>query len=196
MISNTVDTLLSLLLLPGTAAVDWLARHAPAAAKLLALGETGGTITIIVSVLAWLALLILLGVVLESIGKLDRTLTAWVSGFFGEIRRQLRILRRRIVSTIGQYRQRRQAKSLAIDVAEITLERIETAVLRCHAGVGEIRVMAMADVAGVLRVPQSQVSKALVRLREYHLVERAFGTDEGREGHHITRAGQIYLIEH
>lgn len=206
MIRRIVDTLLDdtferltyLLYLPGDAAIDLLTRHAPALAKALGIGpqDTGGAISLALSVGTWLVLLILVGLTINWIRDVDRALTAYIGSRFAEARRQLRILRRRLTSWIGLLRQRHLSKSSGVAVAELELNKLESAVLRCYGGAGELRVVAADDVAARLKISVSQVKTVLRQLMDYRLVERAFGTDEGRDGHHITRAGQIYLIEH
>jgi len=196
MIFDIVDTLFEWFLLPGATVTAWLGEHAPAIADFLRLGSDGAnqtTISTTVSVVSSVLLVLLLGYLLEVFRNLDRHLTSYVSGRYAECRRLLRILRRRIQSRIGLMRQR--AREPEIIVSEIELERLEASVLRCYGGAGELHVLAANEIAARLRVSKRQVEKVIGRLMDHHLVERAFGTDQGREAHRITRAGQIYLIE-
>ena len=52
------------------------------------------------------------------------------------------------------------------------------------------------DIARQLKLALQPVEDGIRHLLHEHLVERAFGTDDGRETHRITQAGQIYLLEH
>lgn len=99
---------LYLLFLPGDAAIAALVEHVPGLARFLELGanDYGGTLSICLSIVAWLILLIVIGLVWNAIRNLDRALTAYVVGRIDELRRQLRIARRRITSWIGQMRAR------------------------------------------------------------------------------------------
>lgn len=184
--------------LPGDAALALLIRHAPGLAQFLELGtdDYGGTVSIVISAVAWLAALIVLGLVVNAIRNLYHRLGSYLIGRWNELLRLARITRRRITSRIGMLRQRRAANAPSYAVGELELERLDAAVLRCFANVGEMRVLVAADVAATLKVSLRQVQTALRRLGEHRLIEPAFGTGGGREGHLITRAGQIYLIEH
>jgi DNA-binding MarR family transcriptional regulator len=201
-VDKLLDELLArigyLLYLPGDTAIDLLIRNAPALADRLGIGrdDIGGVISLSVSIGAWIVIVIFIGLIVSAIRDFDRALTAYLSSRYGEAKRLLRIQRRKLTSWIGLLRHRRRLKSPGLDVAEVELGKLEAAVLRCHAGVDELHVMAADEVARRLKLSVQQVRKALRSLLEQHLIERSFGTDEGREGHRITRAGQIYLIEH
>jgi DNA-binding MarR family transcriptional regulator len=187
-----------LLFLPGDAAIAALVTYLPKLAAFLELGpdDYGGTLSVAVSVAIWLVVLILAGLVANFIRNFDQALTTYIAIRYNDGKRGIRIFRRRFTSWIGYLRQQRRARERGVIVGELDLERFDSTVLRCFADSGEVNILAAADVANRLKVSLRQVQSALRRLTEYHLVERAFGTDEGRDGHHITRAGQIYLIEH
>lgn len=186
-----------LLFLPGDVVLSLVLTHAPALAAFFELNADhyGTPVTKFLSVAIWLAGFVLIGMVINAFRNLDRVLTSYVSGRYQELRRQLRVLRRKLTSRIGMLRQRRRARATAVTVDAVALERLETAVLRCHANVDDFAVLTADEVAAALRLPVRQVHAALRRLIELCLVERSFGTDEGREGHRITQAGQIYLID-
>lgn len=185
------------LFLPGDALLSLVLEYAPAFARFLELGsdDYGGTISRVLAVIFWLAAYLAIALVINAVRNLDRNLTSWFSGRYAAARRELRILRRRCTSWIGLMRSRRREQLEAIIVSGIELERLEARVLRCYANAGELRVLAAAEVAESLKLSLKQAQTVIGRLIDYHLVERAFGTDAGREGHHITRAGQIYLLE-
>ena len=197
-IRDVPEWLLHLLFLPGDIAIALLSRYLPAVANFFSLGadDYGGTLSKSVSILAWIVAFVIVGLVINAIRNLDRTLTSYVLGRYEEGKRVLRIARRKLTSWIGMLRQRYREKSPGFAVGEVELEKLEAAVLRCYADIGEARVVAAADVAARLKVSLKQVQTALRQLTDYHLLAPAFGRDEGREGHHITQAGQIYLIEH
>lgn len=190
---------LHLFLLPGDAAIAALVEYLPGFARFLELGadDYGGTVSIAISVLTWLVVVILFGLVVNTIRNLDRALTSWLLGRIDELKRRFRIARRRLVSWIGLLRSR--AREPEVAVGEVDLARIDAAVLRCYADSGESRSVAADEVAARLRLSLRQVQQALRRLGEYRLLEatgsRRGGPDTG-PGHHITRAGQIWLIEH
>jgi hypothetical protein len=190
-----VDALLNVLRLPGETATAWLGTHTPGFAEFLRIddGTNQATLVITLSVLAWIAAALLLGFIIEKIRDFDRTVTSYLSGRYAEAGRQLRILRRRLASAIGAIREREQAPTIA--VTEINLERHAATVLRCYGSAGDLRSLSASDVATRLKLSLREVEQVLRGLMEHQLVERAFGTDEGREGHRITQAGQIYLLE-
>ena len=192
--------MLELFRLPGETATAWFSAFAPDIVERLGIADGAGRATAVmtVSILAWLAVVLLVGFIVEKIRDIDRKLTSYVSGRYAESLRQIRILRRRLASAIGALRERRSAASEAsgIAVTELALPQIHSRILRCLGGAGDGRGMAAIDVAARLKLTSHQVEGVMRRLLQEHLVERSFGTDEGLETHRITRAGQIYLLEH
>lgn len=196
-ISDVWQWLADLVFLPGDAIIGLLLTYSPALADFLELSSAdyGGPMSRIISAAAWFALLLAGLIVWRVIRSVDRFLTAYISGRYAELTRQLRILRRKVTSWIGLMRHRRQSRTPSVTVGGVELGRVEAAVLRCHADVGEFRVITADEVARALKLSMKQVQIALRQLADFRLIERSFGTDEGLEGHHITRAGQIYLID-
>lgn len=185
------------LLFPGDAAIALVMRYAPAAAEFFELGrdDFGGTVSLCLSAIFWLVSLLAISLAFNAIRNLDRRLTSWCTGRIDAARLALRVARRRVSAAIGERRRRRESREEIIAVAEVDIETFDAAVLRCYGSAGEMRVLAAEDVAHSLRCSLRKVQAALRRLRDFQLVENAFGTDQGREGHQITRAGQIYLLE-
>jgi hypothetical protein len=157
------------LLFPGDAAIDLLLRYAPAVTEFFELGrnDLGGPVSLCLSAIFWFIALVAITLVVNAIRNLDRRMTAWCTGRIEAGRTALRVVWRRLSCWIGQMRRRREAK----------------------------KELAAEDVATSLRCSLRNVKSALRTLLDYRLVEPAFGTDQGREGHQITRAGQIYLLE-
>jgi hypothetical protein len=185
------------LLFPGDAAIDLLLRYAPAVTEFFELGrnDLGGPVSLCLSAIFWFIALVAITLVVNAIRNLDRRMTAWCTGRIEAGRTALRVVWRRLSCWIGQMRRRREAKKELVEVAAVDIATFDAAVLRCYGSVGEMRVLAAEDVATSLRCSLRNVKSALRTLLDYRLVEPAFGTDQGREGHQITRAGQIYLLE-
>jgi len=196
-IRDVGEWFIAVLTYPGDAALSLLMRHAPAFSQFLEIGndDLGGTLSLCLSALFWLTTVMALGIAINVIRNIDRRLTNWCAGRFSEAAISIRVARRRLTSWIGQIRQRRRAGAGAISVTEVAIEKFDAAVLRRYANVGEMRVLAAEDVADALSCSPRKVRSALLRLRDFRLVEPGFGTDGGREGYQITQAGQIYLIE-
>jgi DNA-binding MarR family transcriptional regulator len=196
MIPGMVDTLLEWLNLPGETAAAWLVLHAPSVAGIARVAEGSGRITLVVtiSVLCWLFALLLLAFVVEKIRDLDRRTTSYLSGRYAEAKRQLRILRRRIVSAIGLMKE--QHATPAIVVSTIDLPQLEARVLRCFGSEGAKSGILADEIASKLKLTLLQVEAVLRHLLQEHLVERGSAASPGREAHRITQAGQIYLLEH
>jgi DNA-binding MarR family transcriptional regulator len=193
-----LDTLLEWLRRPGDIGAAWLIENVPAVAELFALDDGRGraTLAITLAVLAWLALVLLAGFIVEKVRDLDRKLTSYVSGRYTEARRQIRILRRRIASAFGRIRERQDRVEPVIGVDVVTLPQLEARLLRCFGSEGSLRAMTADDIARKLKLTLQPVEAGIKHLLQEHLVERAFGTEDGRETHRITQAGQIYLLEH
>lgn len=182
-----------LFFLPGDALLTLLLLYAPGLASFFAVGpgSYGGPLSMILSITGWLSIF----VVISLIRDLDRALTAYLSLRYREVERQLRVLRRMVSSRIGLIWHRYHSKKQTLHVAGIELGEFEIAVLRCYSAAEDFRVVASEDIAATLDVPRRQVRTALGRLTQLHLIQPSFSTDEGREGHVITKAGQFYLLE-
>jgi DNA-binding MarR family transcriptional regulator len=192
------DTLLEWLQLPGETATAWLIEHVSFVTDIFALDDGRGraTLAITLSVLTWIAVALLIGFIVEKIRDLDRKLTSYVSGRYTEARTQLRILRRRIASAFGTLREKQDRVEPVIGVDIVRLPQLEARLLRCFGSEGTLRALSADDIARQLKLALQPVENGIRHLLQEHLVERAFGTDDGRETHRITQAGQIYLLEH
>jgi hypothetical protein len=197
-ISDVGEWTIYLLHLPGDLAIAFVIRFVPALATFLELGPAnyGGTLSLFISILTWSVAIIAVGLVVNAIRNLDRWVTNWIVGHLREGMRVLRVLRRRLVIAVGTIRRKREASASNVIVSEVDLENFDAAVLRCYADVGDRRILCADDVARVLKASLRQVQHALRRLGDYRLIEPASRADGRDDGHTITQAGQIYLIEH
>jgi len=193
-----LNALLEGLRRPGDIAAAWLIERVPAIAELFAVDDGRGraTLAITLSVLAWLAAVLVVGFVVEKIRDFDRKLTSYFSGRYAEAERQVRILRRRLASAFGQIREQKERVEPVIGVDVVTLPQLEARLLRCFGSEGTLRALSADDIARKLKLALTPVEDGIRHLLQEHLVERAFGSDDGRETHRITQAGQIYLLEH
>jgi DNA-binding MarR family transcriptional regulator len=193
-----LDTLLEWLLLPGEKATAWLIGSVPSVAELFAVDDGRGRATLVIalSVLAWLAAVLVVGYIVEKIRDFDRKLTSYCAGRYAEAQCQIRILRRRIASSFGRIREQKDRVEPVIGVDVIKLPQLEARLLRCFGSEGTLRSLTADDVARKLKLALQPVEDGIKHLLQEHLVERAFGSDDGRETHRITQAGQIYLLEH
>ncbi len=196
-ISDVREWLLDVLFLPGDAALGAIMVYLPGVADFFELSpdDYGHLYSKIVSVIFWLLALLVAGLIVNAIRNLDRTLTAWIAHLWQDSLRQLRVVRRRLVSWVGLMRSRQQARRSRVAVGTVSLPSPAAAVLRRYGQVGEAQVVTAGDVAADLRLPSRQIDAAHRMLLELKLIRRGFGTDEGREGYQITQAGQIYLLE-
>lgn len=197
-VSDVGDWIMYLLTVPGDTVLSLLMQYAPPIATFLELKpeDLGGTLSLAISSTLWLIAMIALITIVSAIRSFDRWLSAHLGAIGKEWLRRLRVCRRRVAGWFGQLRRRHQSEDENIIVAEVDLEHFDTDVLRCYGSAGEMRILSATEVANSLKTSLRHVQVALRRLCEYHFVEPAFGTDNGREAHQITRAGQIYLIEH
>jgi len=194
-ISDLWDWLAQLALMPGDVIIYLMLMHTPAVTGFfeLSTADYGGSFSRFLSIATLLVTFIAVTMTYQAIRNADRALTSHIVAGYRELRRMLRIMRRRVVSWYGLMRSRRES-SPQLQVAGVELGDLEHSVLRCYASVDEVLVLTPREVAARLRLSPGQVEHALRRLGEFHLVERSFGTDEGEDGHHISQAGQMYLI--
>jgi hypothetical protein len=185
-----------LLFLPGDIAVD-LMLNLPRVSSLLGIGPEsyGGVGSRTVSIMFWIFVLIVCGVIYDTIRELDRALTSWLQRQRDDFIRSFRVLRRRLTSAINMRRRRRADARSGIDVSEMTLAKSEAAVLNCYAHLGEARTLSAPEVSAVTKTSIRETQKVLLKLVSYRLLQPAFGTDEGHPTYEITQAGQIWLIE-
>lgn len=181
--------------MPGDVLIYLLVTYAPSLATFFELSSSnyGGSFSNFLSIASWLVIFIAVSLIFNWLRQLDRLLTTrLITGCRGVVR-VFRVTRRRIESSIALYRKRRQ-KSPALEVENVELGPLETTVLKCYGSVDELIILTPRDVAEQLNLSRSQVEHSLRRLCALHLLERSFGTDQGEEGHHISQAGQMYLI--
>jgi len=185
-----------LLFLPGDIAVD-LVLNLPRVSSLLGVGTEsyGGVGSRTISIMFWIAVLIVCGVLYDTLRELDRALTSWFRREWDELLRSFRVLRRRLTSAVNMRLRRRADRRTGIDVSEVQLAKFEAAVLNCYAHVGEARTLSAPDVSQVTKTSIRETQKALLKLVSYQLLQPAFGTDDGHPTYEITQAGQIWLIE-
>jgi len=184
------------LFMPGDLAIDLLIA-VPTVASWLDIGSEsyGGITSKTVSVMFWIAVLIGLGAIYNAVRDLDRAVTAFIAGLWQEFTRRLRVARRLITSWIGMQVQRRKARVQRMEVDELRLEKLEQAVLRCYASLGEERTLGATDVCRILRVSPRNAQKSLLTLVKYRLLQPVFETSESVPAYQITQAGQIFLLE-
>ena len=184
------------LFLPGDFAIDVLIT-VPAIASFLGLGSDsyGGVASKTVSVMFWIAVLIIAGTLWHALRDLDRALTAFVLRRWQGFVRGLRIARRKLASRIGMHLQRRRARAREMAVSELELKKLEAEVLSCYASLGEERTLGATDVSRMLRVSMRNAHAALLTLVRYRLLQPVFDNGDSLPAYQITRAGQIYLLE-
>jgi hypothetical protein len=183
---------LEILVLPGNAFLYLLINHVPRVAEFFELGseDFGGVAAIWVSVVIWLAAIILAGSLLSAIRDLDRRMTSWVLGRWEELMRQLRVLRRRIGGLIA----RRRAADDDLVVETINLAGIETAVLRCLSSIDDGDVLTIEEIAASLRRPARDLKPVVRRLTDLGFVQSGSHAFSKKNGHRIGTAGQMYLL--
>jgi hypothetical protein len=187
--------LVDVLLLPGDAFVYLLVTYMPPVAKFLDLGtDERGVVTITSAVVVWLAAIILTGTALGKVRDIDRSLTARVAAAFEEVRRLIRVTRRRIIASLALRGQRKRGNDESLIVASLELARLETAVLRCLSAIDDGAVMTNEEIAARLKRPNREIRAALQRLTELDLIRRATDNFVGKHGHCIATAGQMYLL--
>ncbi|HUF72086.1 MAG TPA: hypothetical protein VMR74_04205 [Gammaproteobacteria bacterium] len=185
---------LEILLLPGDAFLYLLINHAPGVAEFFELGseDYGGAVSIWASVLIWLAAIIVAGSLLNAIREFDRRLTSWALGRHEELKRQVRILRRRTVALINSRFRAERSDDLVVE--SVVLANIETAVLRCLSGLEDGDVMTLDELATRLRQTRQNLKPVIRRLLELKLIEAGSEAFTKKSGHRIGTAGQMYLL--
>ncbi|MDX1563651.1 MAG: hypothetical protein R3305_12025 [Gammaproteobacteria bacterium] len=195
-ISDVGIWLVDLALWPGNALLDALMTYAPGVATFLELSADNrdGAYVVWASILLWLAALAIAGTVINKIRELDRTLTAFIAGGYAEAARRARVLRRRVVSFVGQRIQARKAAAGTIDVADVRLGKRDVAVLRRLTKLDEDHVISHEALAAQLNCGSAEIGAVLRRLEELGFVERGYEALSGDRGHRITSSGQMYLV--
>lgn len=194
-LSGAGDWLLEILLLPGKALVYLLVNYTPPVADFFALRtDETGTVTITASAVIWLAAIVLTGTLLTKIREIDRSLTAWIIAGFNDIRRHIRVFKRRITSSLVLRFGRKSNEDDDLVLASVQLANIETSVLRCLSRIDDGAIMTTQEMATVLARPERELRKVLQRLVELGLIERRSDRWTSNDGHCIATAGQMYLL--
>ena len=191
-ISDLGSWALDILILPGNAFVYLLIHHVPVVAEFLELGSTdyGGVFAIWAAVLIWLAAIIAGGTLLSAIRDIDRRLTSWALGRYAELKRLVRVLRRRILGMIA----RRRSKEDDLVVETVSLANLETAVLRCLSSIEDGAVLTIDEIAVTLRRPKRELTPVMRRLIELDFIQAGSDSFTRKQGHRIGAAGQMYLL--
>lgn len=194
-IGDLWDSLLALIFLPGDAFISLLFDYLPAVARFLELGpeDHGTALSKFIAVGVWIAAFVFSGIVISAVRDFDRLLTDRARATWLEVLRWLRVIRRRIVTTLTSLLRTRREDGM--QTAVVTLGATETAVLRCYAGRDETKVLAPADIAARLKLSRQQVNRALRQLLDLRLIEHGHDKAAGTATHRISQAGQIYLID-
>ena len=195
-IGDVGSRLFEILILPGDAVLYLLFTYAPGIADFLELGrdDFGGTVSISVAVLIWLTAILVAGTTLGKLRELDRRLTARIAACYAETQRLIRILKRRLVTSIT-FRPREthsENESLVVDTFE--LAATETALLRCLSSIDDGAVLTIDEIAAKLDRPQREIKSILQRLVELDLVKPSADSFTNKDGHRIATAGQMYLL--
>ncbi|MGD8340619.1 MAG: hypothetical protein PVH89_07535, partial [Gammaproteobacteria bacterium] len=141
--------LLDILVIPGDALIYLVITYAPELAEFLELTteDYGGGVSIWASIVIWLAALILAGTIVNAILALDRRLTTWLAGHYAETIRRLRVLRRRLVTTLRLSSWRKASVVDRYEIGSIDLATDETIVLRCLSGIEDGAVLTLDEIA-------------------------------------------------
>ena len=188
--------LMQLLLLPGDGLLSMIIHHTPGVAGFLELGpdDYGGTLAIVLAVLFWLAALILGGMLLNAVHSIDRSLTAWLRGQYSTCLRMVRASARRARIMLASIFVRRRDDGLDFVVDDISLDRVETSVLRCLTQIDDGAVMTPAQLAARLQRPGRELKQVVARLTELELIAAASDSLTDSKGYRIAPTGQMYLL--
>lgn len=194
-VSDLGSLALDILILPGDAFLYLLINHLPGIAEFFELGteDYGGVPAIGAAIVIWLAAIIAAGALLNAIRDFDRKLTSWVLGRWEEIRRRLRILRRRIGGLIA-FRLQRQPVDQDLVVESVSLANVETAVLRRLSSIDDGDVLTVEEIAAGLKIAPRELRPVMRRLAELGFIEQGNDSFTRKSGHRIGAAGQMYLL--
>jgi biotin operon repressor len=188
--------LLDILVIPGDALIGLVITYAPELAEFFELGteDYGGTVSIWLSILIWLAALIIAGTIVNAIRALDRRLTTWIVGVFSEMARRLRVFRRLLVTSLRLGSWRKASDVDGLEVESVALVADEKMVLRCLSAIDDGAVLTLDEIAAKLGCSKQTVIPVLKHLMDLRLVEHGAEKATRREGHRIAVAGQMYLL--
>jgi len=194
-LADAGDRLLEIALLPGNALVYLLVSYAPPVADFLELntGKTG-TVTITASLVIWLAAIVFTGTLLTKVREIDRSVTAWIVACYEDLRRLVRVFKRRITSSLAFRFRRRSNDDDDLVLDNVQLANIETSVLRCLSRIDDGAILTTPEMATMLARPERELKKVLQRLVELGLIERRLDAWSNNDGHCIATAGQMYLL--
>jgi hypothetical protein len=194
-IFKSFELAIEVLLLPGEAVVFLLVNYSPPVADYFSLStDETSTVTITAAVVIWLAAIAVTGTLVSKIRELDRTMTDWIVAGFEEIRRQVRVLKRRITSSLALRLRSRSNNDEAMTLDSIQLARLETSILRCLSRIDNGAILTTGEMAAKLATPERELKRTLQRLVELGLVESRSDSLTHSDGHCIATAGQMYLL--
>jgi DNA-binding MarR family transcriptional regulator len=181
--------------LPGDWAIWALARYAPAVARFLELDADsyGGVVSGVVSALGWLAVLLVLVVVWESIRRFDDAATQRVRLAYVEGRRRARIAWAGIRFRLRGGRPADPPPE--IELAEsLELTAAQLRILRAALDLEPPHALEVDALTGELGLRPREVSRLLEELASLNLLAAGAGRGRGSTAYTITSVGRAYLI--
>jgi len=176
--------------LPG----DWLIwaclRYWPEMSRFLEVDARayGTTISALVSVFAWLAIVVVLMTTSHFLANADRALTRAIRTLYMGIAIKLRVARRLIGERVS--RQYDQIRALLNSSDELELSPEEIRVLKAHAYVRPPATLALSDLVRATGVPRMQAMNIVLRLRDLELLAADQNNGGNERAYSLTPPGR------
>ncbi|MEX2496911.1 MAG: hypothetical protein WD448_12525 [Woeseia sp.] len=179
-------------LLPGTWLLSSLLDLVPAFSSAPGLQHHNGAYVALLSVLVWLAAIVLARTFLRTIHDAVDVLAGLARRFCLLAAHRLRMLRWRLRLHIDKLRRAKRAAGSGL-AEEFEISDLQMAILEAQEDLPPGQVLTAVEIANNLEVRPFRAQQALDALKRLHLVEPAYGAGEKISGYILTRSGEMFL---
>jgi len=184
------DTVMDVLLLPGRLLLQYFPETGAAIASSLHVDPAADPrgYTIMVSVVAWLALALAASLLAMFFRNALRVGGALVRTFGYRLREGLRDLRTYVVCRMRKVLPRGDVHRIS-PVPEISLTAVDEAVLRAAQELGSGFTVSAPELAERLRLRPAQIQRSLDKLRQNRMIDPVIGSTDGFDNYRLTDSG-------
>jgi len=188
------DVLYAVFLMPGTYLLSTFAALAPITALKLGVtpGQTGGALPVVLSLISWVALMILLSIVWQVFRNWLRIVNAMIRTLWFRLTLATRTCKTRLLLMLRWFLPRRRT-SANLEPATVEFDELDLAVLDSVSAQGPGFTLSAPELAEQLSLLPSRIQQSLDKLRRNKMLDSSIGSTDGFDNYHLTEAGATYV---
>jgi len=188
------ELLYAVFIMPGTYLLSWFVAIAPVTALQLGItaGQTGGPLPFIVSLLSWLALMILLSIVWRVLRNWMRLVSAMIRTAWYRLTLATRLLKTRLLLMLRSLLPRRRTPA-EFEPPAVEFDELDMAVLDSVSEQGPGLTLSAPELAERLSLLPSIIQQSLDKLSRNKMLDSVIGSTDGFENYRLTEAGATFV---